>query len=364
MRFPNISELWHTQRRNRAALVLSLTALTGLAYASAPASAAAAAQPASSHATAGVVSSDAKLSGQAAASVKGAGVSAQERALAAYWTPARMKAALPESELPAVKHAAASKPAAGTASKPQGPAGQVAPATAKVAHPATITPQGYGSYASPLATVGKVYFSLNGGNYQCSASVVNSEGKSTVWTAGHCVTGSGAWASNWVFVPACYGNGAGGCVAPYGYWYAKQLWTTSAYFGNNNSLANDVGAVVMWPNSGYEIVNYLGGQGIQWNFGLPIYVCAFGYPVPGYTGVDLVEACDYAYDYGDGTDYMFNNMTGGSSGGPWLASFNGAYGYIVGHNDFRYNVYPNYMWSPYYGNQVASLYGSVRYLVG
>jgi hypothetical protein len=57
---------------------------------------------------------------------------------------------------------------------------------------------------------------------------------------------------------------------------------------------------------------------------------------------------------------MSSNMTGGASGGAWLISFNGEYGYINGHNDFKYNNYPQYMFSPYYGDQVASLFNAVK----
>ena len=41
-------------------------------------------------------------------------------------------------------------------------------------------------------------------------------------------------------------------------------------------------------------------------------------------------------------------MTGGSSGGPWLISIAGTFGYVNGHNDFKYTNDPNHMYSPYY----------------
>jgi len=58
---------------------------------------------------------------------------------------------------------------------------------------------------------------------------------------------------------------------------------------------------------------------------------------------------------------MYSGMTGGSSGGPWFRNFDGNWGYVNGHNDFVYTNSPAYMYSPYYGNQVASLYNAVRY---
>ena len=88
---------------------------------------------------------------------------------------------------------------------------------------------------------------------------------------------------------------------------------------------------------------------------------AFGYPQAApFDGCCLVGENGYTYDGGGGTIFMVNYMTGGSSGGAWLNFFDGNWGYINGHNDFKYNTLPQYMYSPYYGNQVASLYNTVR----
>ncbi|HZM77573.1 MAG TPA: hypothetical protein VFC19_17790 [Candidatus Limnocylindrales bacterium] len=54
-------------------------------------------------------------------------------------------------------------------------------------------------------------------------------------------------------------------------------------------------------------------------------------------------------------------MTGGSSGGPWLAWYDGEWGYINGHNDFKYTAFPEFMFAPYYGDQVGNLYDAVRF---
>jgi hypothetical protein len=276
-----------------------------------------------------------------------------------------MKAAKPDSELPSVKAAAGSSTgrSGSLPGGPQGPSGRVEPSSpvGTQATPSTqVTPQSfYPGYpvGHPVArTYGKVFFTSFGVNYVCSGTIVNSEGKSEVWTAGHCVSDRQAWNYNWTFVPN-YTNGS----APYGYWYAYQLWTTSAWFYNNNDFANDVGAAVMYRNNGLRITDYLGGQGIAWNQPIGLYVCSFGYPQAyPFNGQSLVAACGYTYNGGGGTIFMVNDMTGGSSGGAWLAYFNGQWGYINGHNDFKYTSLPQYMYSPYYGNQVASLYGAVR----
>ena len=316
-----------------------------------------------------VVSGPARLTPAVAAMVKGTGVAAREKALARYWSPARMKAAKPDWQMPALRMRAGAKPGTPGTTKVSGPetriAGTTSATTPKPTNPAGTrhpSPQSfYPNYpvGSPVArTAGKVFFTSFGLNYVCSGTVVNTEGKSTVWTAGHCVSDAGKWNYNWTFVPN-YASGS----APYGVWSSYQLWATSAWFNNNSDWADDVGASIMNRNGGQRITDYLGGQGIAWNYPIGYYVYAFGYPQgPPFNGCCLVEATGYTYNGGGGTIYMLNDMTGGSSGGAWLNWFDGNWGYINGHNDFRYPGYPQYMWSPYYGNQVAGLYNAVRYI--
>jgi hypothetical protein len=315
-----------------------------------------------------VVSGAARLTPDAARLATGTGAEAQQKALAAYWTPERMKAAKPDSELPSMKAAAAAArttPKATTATKPQGAPQKIAWAAPKVepkaAQPDVSTQAYLPNYpvGHPVArTNGKVFFTSFGLSYVCSGAIVNTEGKSEVWTAGHCVSDGQAWNFNWYFVPN-YASGA----APYGVWTAAQLWTTTAWFNNNNDFANDVGAAVMYRNNGWRITDYLGGQGILWNYPIGYYMYAFGYPQGApFNGCCLWAEQGYTYDGGGGTIYMVNYMTGGSSGGPWLNFFDGNWGYINGHNDFKYTALPQYMFSPYYGNQVADLYNTVRYI--
>jgi hypothetical protein len=356
-------------RQRLAVLAVAGTMTAGMA---AVAGTAASAAPAAPGRSAGVVSGSTRLTPEAAKLATGTGVDAQQRALAAYWTPARMMAAKPDSELPSVKAGAAhnNKKTSG-ATKPQGTAQRVSGAAPTVEPKVTSPGSAPSSGISPMAyypnypvghpvasTSGKVFFTSFGVNYVCSGGIVNTEGKSEVWTAGHCVSDGGAWNYNWVFVP----NYVAGW-APYGYWYSYQLWTTSAWFYNNGDFANDVGSSVMWRNNGWRITDYLGGQGIAWNYPIGYYMYAFGYPAAyPFDGNYLVAEEGYTYDGGGGTIYMVNYMTGGSSGGYWLNWFDGNWGYINGHNDFKYTAYPQYMFSPYYGNQVGSLYNAVRYI--
>lgn len=296
--------------------------------------------------------------------MKGSGVDAEAKALQVYWTSSRMKAAKSMDRAASIAHSGAA-PLKRLNTRPDGAAVSVAPAIKTNAPRAASKPQGIAPqayypglpYNAPAArTNGKVFFTRGGLNYVCSASIVNSEGKSLIWTAGHCLSDYQVWSYNVSFVPS-YSNG----WRPYGTWYARTLTTTSAWF-YNRSFANDVGAATMNRNFGYRIADYLGAQGIMWNQSANFYASAFGYPAASpYNGQSLVRANGSTYNPGNGTIYMYSGLTGGSSGGPWFRNFDGNWGYVNGHNDFIYTSSPAYMYSPYYGNQVANLYNTVRY---
>ncbi len=295
--------------------------------------------------------------------MKGSGVEAEAKALDVYWTSARMKAAKPMDATSSVmRPGKATRRNAQTS--PDGPAGSVAPLEVKApaADKSAKTPQAsFPNYpaANPTArTNGKVFFSRGEANYVCSASIVASEGRSLVWTAGHCLAENAVWSSNVAFVPA-YSAGS----EPYGTWYAKNLTTTAEWF-YNHEWDYDVGAMTMTPTAGVRIADYLGAQGIMWNQTAGYTSNAFAYPAGSpYDGEYLVRADGDTADEGDNTIYMYSGLTGGSSGGPWFRNFNetSGLGFVNGHNDFIYTNSPAWMYSPYYGGQVSSLYNAVRY---
>ena len=295
--------------------------------------------------------------------MKGNGVNAEAKALATYWTADRMRTAKSIDGASTLTRSG-SAPQQKLNVRPQGISGSVAPAVKTNAPLAAPKPRGLAPrayyptlpYYHPAArTNGKVFFSRNGFNYVCSASIVNSEGKSLIWTAGHCLADNQVWSYNVSFVPS-YSNG----YRPYGTWYARTLTTTYNWF-YNRSFADDVGAATMNRNFGSRIADYLGAQGIMWNQTANYSASAFGYPAASpYNGAYLVQANGSTYNPGNGTIYMYSGLTGGSSGGPWFRSFNGSWGYVNGHNDFIYTNSPAWMYSPYYGNQVAGLYNAVR----
>lgn len=280
----------------------------------------------------------------------------------AYWTQARMKSALQADIL---LNGAKLTPKKAQATGPSGSRGPVMPQNSKksaITPLATPLPQSY--YSSyPYSTIGKVFFtdSRTGLNYVCSGASVNSTNLNVVDTAGHCVIQGGSgnnWYTNWQFCPQYYYGST-----PLGCWSARQFWSRTEWM-NSGSLEDDFGDVVVYPNSHGNLVSVVGGTGWAYGYATNQFFYPFGYPAESPYNGNLIYYCSgtgASYGYDDGTVIAVPcDMTGGSSGGPWLISVNGSFGYVNGHNDFKYNSDPNHMYSPYYDSDWYSVFNAAQ----
>ena len=368
-----------------AGLAVSVAALPAFVL-SQPATAAPAADSATSEVSvkgAPGVTSAAWAAGRAA---HGKGATASQ-AVTTYWTAARMKAATPVEDSAAFQAAVKryeraqnSKSAQDEAAKNEngtplavgaagGLLGKEPKSASKSGLKAAAVNPNLPYYAPTARTSGKVFFTMNGLNYQCSGTIVNSEGLDTVWTAGHCVNAGsgGGWAYNWQFVPAY--NGASATPRPYGTWTANQLWTTGAWNSSSDFTA-DMGVAIMGTNFGYHIVNYLGGQGFRVNAGKNVWENAFGYPAEAPFSGGTLYRC-YGTSSPEWTVFWITSdtikipcdMTRGSSGGAWLHGWDGNWGYLNGVNSrIDRIVGPTIMLSPYFDDTALGLYNATRYL--
>jgi V8-like Glu-specific endopeptidase len=268
--------------------------------------------PGSAAVPAGAVPAGATTAGATPRLANGAPVDSASAAaaLARYWTPERMRKAIPLDRTAGSQRAAQSK--AGPTGKP----GSTPPA------------QGRADTVRPLVTesaaVGKVFFTnpSNGLNYTCSASAINSPSKQMLITAGHCVHGGsgGTWMTNWTYAPR-FRSG----VRPFGTYAAKQFRTFNAWI-NNSDLGRDVAMVTTWPLNGNKIVNVTGGHGLSWNFSRTQAMTVMGYPGNRDNG-QLQWACQgTTRAVSDGRIELQCDFGGGSSGGPWLREFNDSNG--------------------------------------
>jgi hypothetical protein len=252
---------------------------------------------------------------------------AQSRAeVLAYWTPERVATARPRD---AVRADAAPR------AKPGGGGGGT---TTGSSWPSSNT--------DPITrATGKVLFSMGGGNWVCSGSVATDSrtGYSLVLTAGHCVVDAdtGEWATNWLFVPAYDRSPTFTCSQTLlGCWTAVALVARTEFVNaggfNDAAVQHDWAFAVVagggkQAGSGLQLDATVGGSfALDARAGVGQTMTALGYPAAGkYRGNDLVYCQGrVATDpLTDGTTYsMPCGMTGGSSGGPWLANASAGYG--------------------------------------
>ncbi|GAA0349776.1 trypsin-like serine peptidase [Streptomyces blastmyceticus] len=276
---------------------------------------------------------------------------AQQKARA-FWTPERMRNATP-LDLPGITPGSLVRP------KSHGGPAAVAP-TAPTAPAADVKdfPQAGGAWTGSgavLKTTGRVFFTFQGRTASCSGDAVTSQNGSTVLTAGHCVKYQGAWHTNWVFAPG-YHDGQ----SPYGTWTASKTMSTPQWVASED-MNYDVGAAVVAPLNGQTLTRTVGAQGLQFNGAYNQSLYAFGFPAASpYDGTKLIfcsgtSSKDFLLTHDHG---LSCNMTGGSSGGPWFASFDEATGsgLQASVNSFGYVFLPNTMFGPYFGDDIKTLY--------
>jgi hypothetical protein len=189
-----------------------------------------------------------------------------------------------------------------------------------------------------LRASGKVLFTLDSGDYICTGAVVNDgtdNGRSIVLSAGHCAYDEedGGFARNWMFYPEFDASPSYTCSqSKWGCWTASTLAVHRGFAeagGFNTQATTYDWSFAKVPSGGKtntELDKTVGSFAIAFSpmaAGTQTY--NFGYPAAGkYHGKDLVYCSDQVF-----LDPLNQNltlgvdcdMTGGSSGGPWLIGF-------------------------------------------
>ncbi|EGV19324.1 trypsin-like serine peptidase [Thiocapsa marina] len=177
----------------------------------------------------------------------------------------------------------------------------------------------------PRSVHGKLFFSIGGSSYVCSATVI---GRNVIATAGHCVSsGSGSWATNFLFCP---GYSQSGPMTGTGCWGVRDGATSTAYF-ETADVDYDV-ACLITNTTGDQysgpIGDRTGWSGYAYNWATTHPIIQFGYPqgapFDGKTIQQVASAEWYEVDMGAGgqkSKYIGSDLTGGSSGGGWFLSW-------------------------------------------
>jgi hypothetical protein len=279
-----------------------------------------------------------------------AGTSAsRERALLAYWTPQRMRDAIPmtiTATATAPKSAAPTLPKA-TATATTGRRILAQPTAAK-----GLSPSPNAARPAALSTStsqGKVFFVDPGTNtaYECSGGTINNPTGDMVITAGHCVYDNGRWMTDWIYVPAYY-NGP----TRYGTWFSSQM-TTFPQWTLDSNPNYDFAIVNVAPSStGATLVATAGGNGLEYDESYVQNVVIWGYP----GGILIPYYCvATTFEQNAGEVGAPCNLPNGVSGGPWLDDYNTATGegYAFGVNSFGTS---SDIYSPYFTSSMDGLY--------
>ncbi|MGH2954265.1 MAG: trypsin-like serine peptidase [Solirubrobacterales bacterium] len=267
-----------------------------------------------------------------------------------YWTRARMRAAEPA----ALEFTSAARPGLRRAT-----------GGGRVASRARAVDAGGDNTAFPTRAHGRVFFSIEGGSdpgdYVCSGTVVDAPAHTVVWTAGHCVNDAefgGGFATNWSFVPG-YRHGQ----RPFGTWAARELYTTRGWRQNTNIRVDLGAAQVARDGQGRGIEDVVGGLDLAFDQSRDQLFNAFGYPMlptlfnPEFDGERLYSctsprtADDNPPGSGPAPMRIDCDMTGGASGGAWIAS-----GRIHSVTSYSYAGDFTHLYGPYLGNVAEDLY--------
>lgn len=207
-------------------------------------------------------------------------------------------------------------------------------------------------YDQSAPEAGKLFFDGPDGSMVCSATVVKdpaNPGKSNmVWTAGHCVHAgkSGGWYRNLAFVPSYNSDGKSvqelqGAteeeVAPHGIWWTDWAQTSQQWIEQGGSTGGqgapyDYAVMHVTPEKGGsgKSLEETVGSALPVDFNAPAVpeiesMTATGYPAaPPFDG-QLAHSCTDKpgrLSLGKGQPTMHRigcTMTGGSSGGGWVA---------------------------------------------
>ncbi|GAA4625045.1 hypothetical protein GCM10023196_027680 [Actinoallomurus vinaceus] len=291
----------------------------------------------------------------------------------AYWTPERLRTAEeeatatpePDDEGTPTTTPASTMSDSGTGSAP--PSARTRDADALTPFSASKVWSAHGT--QPAATIGKLYYTNNaGGRYYCSATVINSDNHSTIWTAGHCVTdGHKHWYSKFLFAPD-YHDGQW----PYGTWAWTKVAAPHGYH-DGKSRSFDMAAIALAPNSaGRRVGDVVGWQGYKFGKAYDQTdwsdVRSFGFPVnthpsrSGISGADL-RFCVDSKTYRESLFQVVDcDMGSGSSGGPWLddLDLSRGWGYLIGHNSHHTDAGFATERSPWLDNAAINVRDTVR----
>ncbi|EPH44075.1 hypothetical protein STRAU_2881 [Streptomyces aurantiacus JA 4570] len=246
-------------------------------------------------------------------------------------------------------------------------------------------------YHDQAPAAGKLFFDGPEGSMVCSATVVKdpkNPGKSNmVWTAGHCVHAGakGGWYRNIAFVPSYNDGGKDTAdlqgapkeeVAPYGVWWGDWAQTSDQWIEQGGPTGGkgapyDFAVIHVTPEKGSEgeSLEEKVGTALPVDFDAPAVaeikdMTATGYPAaPPFDGQKQFQCADkpgrLSISKPDPTMYRIGcTMTGGSSGGGWVAQGQDGKPALVSNTSIG-PVTAGWLAGPRLGDEAKGIYDAV-----
>lgn len=280
---------------------------------------------------------------------------------AAYWTPRRMAAAVPDADAapPTGDAPPTGAPAADDAGQPA--SSSAAARSTPAAKPAAPQLGPTARHFDGIPAVG-VLFSVDGDAraHHCTASVVRSPHRNLILTAGHCDPGENA-----AFVPQ-YRSGAD--TQPYGVWAISETFSYPDRGTTGSASDLDFAFATVEPDEfGRQIESVTGGNVLSATPGYRNKVTVIGYPSVRNDRQDRAVRCDTRTTRLAGTRQLrmeCGGFYGGTSGSPWLSHFDKRTrtGQVIGLIGGLNGGGPDgpqsdrISYSPYFGTAILTLY--------
>jgi V8-like Glu-specific endopeptidase len=169
---------------------------------------------------------------------------------------------------------------------------------------------------APVSHIGQLFIHRDGEDFTCSANVVESANRSTIATAGHCLTIRQEFSTDMVFYPA-YEEGSPALGA---FPVVGGNVTTGWYERNDEDQAEDTSFLAVGhDDEGDDLQSVAGASPVRFFAPAAQEVSMYGYPAVGrFDGGELERCAGLGHEYTEMQIDLGCDMTGGVSGGPIL----------------------------------------------
>ncbi|MBF4624575.1 serine protease [Clavibacter sp. VKM Ac-2872] len=180
---------------------------------------------------------------------------------------------------------------------------------------AAATPISRAEQVAPVPHIGRIFYTQGGSGYACSANAVVSANRSTIATAGHCLTYHQEFSTNTVFYPG-YESGE----SSYGAWPVVGGAVPSRWATGNDRVDDSGFLAVSTDSAGEDLESVVGASPVLFDQSTTEEASVYGYPAAGrFDGEHLDRCRGMSGPFVETMISIACDMNEGVSGGPIFA---------------------------------------------